>query len=89
MLDALYIYLALNVLSFLLYGMDKAFSKIRHMRRIPEKYLLAAAALAPFGATAGMCFVRHKTKHLKFLISVPLFTCLHLITISYFLIYVF
>ena len=61
-----------NFSTFLLYGIDK--SKARHHRwRIPEAVLLGAAAIGgSLGALSGMYFFRHKTKHWKFRILVPL-----------------
>ena len=63
---------AWNVVVFCIYGLDK--SKAKHgKRRISEKTLLLTAALmgAP-GAMLGMTVFRHKTKHTKFKIGVPL-----------------
>lgn len=67
----LYILIALNLLSFTLFGLDKSFAK-RHARRIPEKTLLWAAALGgSIGALLGMLLFRHKTRHLKFTLGIP------------------
>lgn len=61
-----------NLVVFLLYAADKYKAKAGK-RRIPEKTLLACAFLlgAP-GAALGMLAVRHKTRHIKFCILVPL-----------------
>ena len=67
----LYVLIALNLLSFTLFGLDKGFAK-RHTRRIPEKTLLWAAALGgSVGALLGMLLFRHKTRHLKFTLGIP------------------
>ena len=56
----------INIVAFLLYGLDK--QKARQNRwRIPEKILLGAAAIGgTIGAFAGMQMFHHKTqKRLK------------------------
>ncbi len=70
--------LLINLLAFTLYGVDKAKAK-RGAWRIPEATLLLAAALGgSLGALLGMEFFRHKTKHVKFKVLVPLFLILHI-----------
>lgn len=67
------IYLAaLNVATFVVYGLDKW--KARHERwRITEAALLTLALLGgSIGAWVGMKVWRHKTQHWKFRIGVPL-----------------
>jgi uncharacterized membrane protein YsdA (DUF1294 family) len=75
--------LVLNVISLIVFGVDKLKSKRRGWR-IPESKLLLTAFLAPFGAYAGMLLFRHKTRKLKFLF-VPLFLFIQLGLIAYFL----
>ena len=72
---------AWNVTVFSTYGIDKR--KARHgRRRISEKTLLLAAALmGGFGALLGMGVFRHKTKHIRFVIGVPLLLILNIATI--------
>lgn len=81
----LLIYLIIiNLFSFALYGIDKLKAK-RHKWRISEAVLLIAAAIGgAVGALLGMLFFRHKTKHIKFIICVPLFLVLQLATFVYF-----
>ena len=63
---------AMNLLSFALYGIDKLKAK-RGAWRIPEMTLLLVALLGgSAGALLGMELFRHKTKHAKFLVLVPL-----------------
>ncbi len=52
--------------------LDKAAAK-RHAWRVPERTLLLLAALggAPAMLTA-MLIIRHKTRHLKFMLGLPL-----------------
>lgn len=68
---ALYYLLAVNLLTFISYGIDKW--KARHNRwRIPEATLLLLAALGgSIGALLAMKVFRHKTQHKKFRYGVP------------------
>lgn len=69
--------IAVNFAAFLLYGADKK-KAIRHQWRIPERVLLGFAFFGgSLGALLGMSVFRHKTKHWKFRILVPLFLVLH------------
>lgn len=46
--------------------------------RIPERVLLLVAFLGgSLGSLLGMYAVRHKTKHLKFKLLIPLFLLIH------------
>ena len=55
-----------SLISFVLYGADKAKAK-RHAWRIPEKVLLLWGFLCgSVGALAAMQLFRHKTKHYYF-----------------------
>lgn len=61
----------LNVLTFLLYGIDKWKAK-RSRWRIPESVLLGMAAVGgSVGAWLGMHVWHHKTQHKKFRYGVP------------------
>ena len=68
----LYYLLAVNLLTFATYGIDKY--KARHARwRVREASLLLLAALGgSIGALLGMHLFRHKTQHQKFRYGVPL-----------------
>ena len=69
---------AVNLLSFALYGIDKLKAK-KGAWRIPEATLLLVAFLGgSLGALLGMELFRHKTKHVKFKVLVPLFLILHI-----------
>ncbi len=67
----LYYLLAVNLLTFISYGIDKW--KARHNRwRIPEATILLLAALGgSIGALLAMRVFRHKTQHKKFRYGVP------------------
>ena len=64
--------LFVNILTFILYGVDKY--KARHHRfRIPEITLLLCAYFGgAYGAAAGMKIWHHKTRKWKFRIAVPM-----------------
>lgn len=65
------VFLAVNLISFLLMGVDKRRAK-KGLWRIPEKTLLTVCAL--FGAAGGllgMKLFRHKTQKPKFSFGVP------------------
>ncbi len=65
--------LLINALGLLLMLLDKQFAK-KHRRRIPEATLMAVAALGgSAGSLAGMYLFRHKTRHPKFYLGIPLF----------------
>lgn len=63
--------LIINALSFLLMLIDKQKAK-KDRWRIPEKTLMVVAILGgSLGGIAGMQIFRHKTKHPKFTIGLP------------------
>ena len=64
--------LAVNFITFLLYGDDKSRAR-RHAWRIPEKVLMGAAVIGgSIGALLGMSIFHHKTRKPKFYIGIPL-----------------
>ena len=68
----------MSLILFFVMGADKSKAK-RHARRVPERTLVLLAALGgAVGGCLGMLAFRHKTRHLKFLISFPLFAVLDL-----------
>ncbi len=83
-------YIIMNLVTFILYGADKAKAK-KGKWRIPEKTLLLfAACFGGLGAFLGMKVFRHKTKHTSFRILVPVCMILQFILIAagaYFLLY--
>ena len=72
----LVIYLvAINAIGVLLYGLDKLFSKQKGHYRSPERVLLWLARIGGgAGCWLGMLLFRHKTKHIRFKVLVPLWT---------------
>ena len=68
----------LNLYSAALFGIDKRRAK-KKLRRIPESTLLwSAVPFSAAGALAGMYLFRHKTRHKKFTVLVPLLLALQL-----------
>lgn len=75
-------YIIMNLVTFILYGADKAKAK-KGKWRIPEKTLLLfAACFGGLGAFLGMKVFRHKTKHTSFRILVPVCMIIQFILIA-------
>lgn len=89
-MNYLLIYLCIiNAISFLLMLIDKQKAK-KNRWRIRERTLLGVSAIGgSVGGLLGMYLLRHKTKHLKFSIGIPVFFLLHLIALCYFREYLF
>ena len=63
--------LIINAAGFLLMIIDKHKAR-RNRWRIPEATLMGVAALGgSVGSLIGMYTVRHKTKHVKFVLGIP------------------
>ena len=79
----LFAYLILiNIIGLFLYGLDKAKSKSKS-NRIPERTLLWVARIGGEGGCwIGMMFFRHKTKHIRFKIVVPLWTIIWVVGVA-------
>ena len=74
--------LIVNAAAFLLMLIDKSKAK-RGAWRIPERTLLGSAILGgSLGAITGMYLFRHKTKHPKFTIGIPLILIIQIIAIA-------
>lgn len=70
-------YICVNIIAFILYGLDKKYAREGRWR-IPEKTLLGIAMIGgAAGAWIGMQTFRHKTKHMSFRALVPLFAVVH------------
>jgi len=84
---AIYIFL-MNIVAFLMYGLDKQKARMNRWR-IPEKVLLLLAVLGgSVGAYVSMKMFRHKTQKPKFYLGVPLIFLLQIgavIAIEYYL----
>ena len=78
----LYYLLIINALGLLFMLIDKQKAK-RNAWRIPESTLLTIAALGgSIGCIAGMYLFRHKTKHLKFTVGLPLLLILTFVVLA-------
>ena len=77
-MELLILYLIImNAAGFLLMLTDKYRAKNK-LWRIPEATLLLVAAIGgSVGSLLGMYLVRHKTKHPKFSVGVPLLLIVH------------
>jgi uncharacterized membrane protein YsdA (DUF1294 family) len=75
------LYILANIAVFCLYAYDKHMARNEGWR-IPERILLAAALIGPFGAYGAMRLFRHKTQKIKFYL-VPFFLLLHIAGILY------
>ena len=79
----MYYLLAINALSFSLYGIDKYKAK-KNQWRISEATLLMMAAIGgSLGAWAGMRLWHHKTMHKKFKYGIPVIIILQVVLAVY------
>ena len=76
----LIIYLiVINTISFLIMGIDKQKAR-KHAFRIPESTLFFLAFIGgAIGSIAGMYLFHHKTRHLTFVLGMPLILILHIL----------
>ena len=64
--------IVVNAAAFLLMLIDKIKAK-KKMWRIPERVLLGVSAIGgSLGGLLGMQVFRHKTKHIQFIVGMPL-----------------
>lgn len=79
-MNFLYLYLIIiNALAFLIMLIDKQKARA-HAWRIPERTLMTFAALGgSLGTLLAMRICRHKTKHIKFTIGVPILFAAHIV----------
>jgi uncharacterized membrane protein YsdA (DUF1294 family) len=73
--------LIVNAAAFVLMLADKIKAK-KNKWRIPEATLMGVAAIGgSIGAIAGMYCFRHKTKHVKFTVGLPLLLALQIVAV--------
>lgn len=78
-----YCFAAMNILLYILMGVDK-FKAIKQKHRIPEKVLFLFAILGGgLGGTLAMLSFHHKTKHWYFEVFFPLLAIAELAAIFY------
>ena len=71
----------INVLSFVIFAVDKNRAK-KNLWRISEAMLLFLAFIGgALGAFLSMLIFRHKTQKLKFTLLVPLFLIIHILSL--------
>ena len=79
----LYYLLAVNIATFLLYGIDKYKAK-KSIWRISEVTLLTMTAIGgSIGAWAAMRLWHHKTMHKKFKYGIPLISIMQIALVAY------
>lgn len=79
--------LAINIITFATYGIDKMKAKRNKWRISEATLLLLALCGGSLGAWAGMKVWHHKTKHLKFKYGVPAIILLQIAAAMYFAFY--
>ncbi len=80
----MYILIAINLLSFIIFGLDKR-KAIKHQRRISESSLLTVTFFGgTIGAIIAMMIFRHKVSKKSFLWKFGLLLILQLAVIIYF-----
>ena len=65
--------------------LDKLYAR-KNLWRIPEATLLTVALIGgSIGSLIGMYTVRHKTRHLKFTLGIPLILVLQIVAVIWYL----
>lgn len=73
----------MNIIAFYMFWQDKRNAR-KGWWRIPENTLLGVAFIGgSLGALLGMYIFRHKTKHWKFKVLIPLFLIIHVVIIMF------
>ena len=77
--------LTVNAIGFLLMTVDK-YKARKNLWRIPEATLMTVAIIGgSIGSLIGMYTVRHKTKHLKFTVGIPVILVLQIAAVIWIL----
>ena len=79
----MYYLLAINALSFSLYGIDKDKAKKNQLRISEATLLMMAVSGGSIGAWAGMRLWHHKTMHKKFKYGIPVIIILQVVLAVY------
>ena len=80
---SLYYLLAVNAVTFLLYGIDKYKAKNRRWRIKEATLLMMAAIGGSIGAWIGMRIWHHKTMHKKFKYGIPVIIIMQIALVVY------
>lgn len=79
----IYYLVAINIVAFFIYGIDKLKAK-RNQWRIPESTLLLLAVIGgSVGALLGMKVWHHKTMHKKFTYGIPFIIAVQILFLNY------
>ena len=79
----LYYLLAVNIVTFLLYGVDKYKAKKGRWRISEATLLLMAVIGGSIGAWVGMRIWHHKTMHKKFKYGIPVIIIMQIALVTY------
>lgn len=79
----IYYELIINLLAFVLFGVDKYKAKRGQWRISEWRLMLLSLFGGGVGALFGMYVWRHKTQHKLFVIGVPLLVILHFVFLYY------
>ena len=79
----LYYLIVINIVTFLVYGIDKWKAKQGNWRISEATLLILAVIGGSIGALLGMKVWRHKTMHKKFKYGLPLILIIQIILIGY------
>lgn len=79
----IYYLLIVNLVTWILYGVDKR-KAIKGAWRIPEKTLILSAVIGgSVGALVGMMMFRHKIRKVKFMVGVPVIFVIQCIALAF------
>ena len=81
----IYALFALNLITFIIYGIDKFKAKKAKWRISEATLILLAVIGGSIGAWLGLQVWRHKTQHKKFFIGIPMILTLQVIATVYLL----
>ena len=76
-------FMIINLVGFVMMCVDKQLA-IHHKNRVPEKVLFLIAIIGgSFGSIFGMYAFRHKTKHVSFVIGMPVILIIQLVLVYF------
>lgn len=79
----LYYIIGVNVITFMVYGIDKLKARKGKWRIYEYTLLLLAVAGGSLGAWCGMKVWHHKTMHKKFKYGIPMIMAMHAVLLVY------